>query len=60
VAQYAATADKTTYAHVGSYFYFFTHDQAACGDNPDATLPMQQQTNDAVKALVPKLKPIST
>jgi hypothetical protein len=60
VAQYASSADKSTYAHVGDYYYFFVHDQGACGDDPTTTSSLQQQTNDAVKALVPKLKAINS
>ncbi|HVV67366.1 MAG TPA: hypothetical protein VHB72_04880 [Candidatus Saccharimonadales bacterium] len=60
VAQYAGTLAKGTYAHVGDYYYFFVHDQGACGDNPNTTSSLQQQTNNAVKALVPKLKAVKS
>ena len=54
----AATASKSTYAYVGGYYYFFTHSQAACGTDPDKTKTVQQQTNAAVEALVPKLQTV--
>lgn len=60
IAQYAMALDKSAYAHIGNYYYFFVHDQAACGDNPSATQSLQQQTNSAVKTLVPKLKAVSS
>ena len=58
-AQYASTLSAGTYGHAGDYYYFFVHDQGACGNNPSATQSLQQQTNDAVKALVPKLKSVT-
>jgi len=58
IAQYAAGTDSSTYGHVGGYYYFFSHDQAGCGANPDATMTLQQQTNSDVKDLVSKLQSI--
>jgi hypothetical protein len=50
-----ANVDPSLWAHVGNYYYLFVHDMAAC-DNPSVTATAQAQTNDAVKALVPKLQ----
>ena len=58
ITQYAATLDKSTYGHVGNYYYFFVHSQSACGANPDTTLNLQKQTNDAAKSLTSKLEAI--
>lgn len=52
---YFASADPSTYSHVGNYYYTFQNDMAACG-NPDVTGSAQSQANNAVKALVPKLQ----
>ncbi len=49
---------SVTYKVVGSYYYFFVHDQSLCPDISDpnsAAAKLQSQTEDAVKALVPKL-----
>lgn len=56
----AAQSDKSTYAYVGGYYYFFDHSQAACGSDPDKTVNLQQETNSAVKALVPKLQTVKS
>jgi hypothetical protein len=53
----AAKADKSTYAYVGGNYYFYDHSQAGCGD-VTKTEKVQQQTNDAVKALLPKLQTV--
>lgn len=54
----AAKSDKGTYAYIGGYYYFFTHSQAGCGADTGKTVSLQQQTNNAVKALVPKLQAV--
>jgi hypothetical protein len=54
----AAKADKSTYAYVGGNYYFFDHSQAGCGDDVAKTKDAQQQTNDAVKALISKLQAV--
>lgn len=54
----AASSDKSTYTYVGGYYYFFAHSQAACGADTAKTAPLQQETNDLVKVLVPKLQVI--
>jgi hypothetical protein len=56
-AEYAATLDKADYAHVGDYYYFFRHAQAACSDS-QASADTETQTNDAVKALLGSLQAI--
>jgi hypothetical protein len=53
-AQAFASADPSTYAHIGNYYYAFKHDQAACGD-PNTTSSTYSQTNNAVQALIPNL-----
>lgn len=54
----AAKTAKSDYAYVGGYYYFFTHSQAACGTDAGKTKALQQQTNNAVQALVPKLQAV--
>jgi hypothetical protein len=54
----AAKADKSTYAYIDGYYYFFAHSQSGCGADPEKTLDLQQQTNNAVKTLVPKLQAV--
>jgi hypothetical protein len=44
-----AQSNPGIYAHVGSYYYQFVHDQGECGNTSVAD---QNQANDAVKALV--------
>ncbi len=59
-AAYFQGKDPITYnyAHIGNYYYTFAHAQSACGD-PGKTFTLEQQTNDAVKALVANLQPIT-
>lgn len=52
---YAATLDKTDYAHVGDYYFFYTSPQAACADK-SAGQKVQTDTQSDVKALLPKLE----
>ena len=58
IAQFAAEQGQSTYGHAGDYYYFFAHDQAACGTDINATQSIQEQTNDVVKGLVPNLQAI--
>jgi len=44
----------TLFTKVGNYYYRFVHDQAACSKT--ITVTAQNQANDFVKALVPKLE----
>lgn len=63
VAQYAQTA-SLTYKHLGDYYYFFDHDQAACGNitagtnNPTDGEDAQQAANAYTESLVTELQPI--
>jgi hypothetical protein len=52
---YAATLDKTDYARVGDYYFFYTSPQAPCSDKTDGQ-KVQTDTQSAVKALLPKLE----
>lgn len=64
VAQYAAGISG--YGHVGDYYYFFIHDQAACGNigagppgSPSAGEQAQSAANDFTKqSIVPNLQPV--
>jgi hypothetical protein len=58
-AEFFPTQDKSTYAHIGNYYYAFGHAQSACGKAAE-TFDLQQQTNNATKALVPLLEAIPT
>ena len=48
------SSNPSFYAKVGSYYYYFSHDKAACSDS--VTADAQNAANDAVKALVPNLQ----
>lgn len=52
---YAATLDKSDYAHVGNDYFFYSSPQAACADSKDGQ-KIQTQTQTAVKNLLPKLE----
>lgn len=49
--QYSQSLSPGTYAHVGGYYYFYEHPQAACGASQN-NLDIQGQTQNAVKAIV--------
>ncbi len=53
-ADRAAQSDKSTYAFVGGYYYFYAGAQSACGDSPTAQAA-QQKTESDVKSIVPNL-----
>lgn len=46
-----------SFTRIGNYYYIFSHDQTACGTSGDIsrTAMPQQQTNNDVRQLVPKL-----
>jgi len=48
------TSNPSMYTKVGSYYYSFAHDNAACSDS--VTVDAQNAANDTVKALVAKLQ----
>jgi uncharacterized protein (UPF0333 family) len=64
VAQYAATTNAT-HGQTGGYYYFFGHDQAACGSisagpagSPTAGEQAQSAANNFTQSLVPKLQAV--
>jgi hypothetical protein len=58
-AQYFSKYDisPSTYAHVGDYYYWYSHPQSACGSS-QASENIQTQTDNAFKAIVPELKSV--
>ena len=56
-AQHAATLSKSDYGHVGNYYYFYTSPQATCAAD-QASQNIFDQTQTAVKALLPKLQSV--
>lgn len=54
------SARPTGYQHLGSYYYSFTHDQAACSTqtttDKTAGVAAENGANDFTKALIPKLE----
>lgn len=56
-AQYAATANKSTYAYVGNYYYFYTKPQSVCGSS-QAAQNVQTETESAFSNLVSKLQTV--
>lgn len=54
-SQHAAELDKTTYGHVGDYYYFYHSPQAVCSAD-DTSQNIESETHDAVLGLLPKLE----
>jgi prepilin-type N-terminal cleavage/methylation domain-containing protein len=54
-AQYASTLPFPEYAHLGDYYYFYSHPQAACGGN-QKSYDIQTETAAAVKNLLLKFE----